>query len=364
MDRDRIVVGISGGVDSSVAALLLKEQGHDVHAVFMKNWEDTYEPGYCTAAEDLRDAEDVCARLGIPLHRVDFTAEYRQRVFEHFLAEQAAGRTPNADVLCNSEIKFKAFLDHARALGADRIATGHYARRTGEGREATLEKAADAGKDQTYFLHGLDREQLASAVFPLGGLHKREVRTIAHEAGLVTYDKKDSTGICFIGERDFRAFLSQFFDDTPGPMVSAEGELVGQHRGLAFYTIGQRQGLGIGGRRDGNDAPWYVVDKDMAGNRLIVAQGNDHPALFAAALETAAPHWIGEAPALPLPLGVKIRYRQPDQACTVSAAPGGGLRVVFDQPQRAVTPGQYAVFYDGPRCLGGAVILHPLPQKH
>ncbi|MBL8259358.1 MAG: tRNA 2-thiouridine(34) synthase MnmA [Candidatus Competibacteraceae bacterium] len=357
MPNTRIVVGLSGGVDSSVAALLLVEQGFEVHGVFMKNWEDSHESGYCSAAEDLEDARAVCETLDIPLHQVNFAADYQERVFRRFLDEYRKGRTPNPDTLCNTEIKFKAFLDHARRLGAHRIATGHYARcRLQDGRYALL-KGRDAAKDQSYFLHGLDQAQLASAWFPLGDLNKRAVRERAAAAGLVTHDKKDSTGICFIGERPFREFLSRYLPAQPGPIRAADGELLGQHGGLMFHTIGQRQGLGIGGRREGSGEPWYVAAKDLEHNTLIVAQGHDHPALFHRRLRASQPHWTaGFAPASPLRCQARIRYRQADQPCWLEIADETGLDVRFDSPQRAITPGQAVVFYLGDECLGGGVI--------
>ena len=357
MPKTRIVVGLSGGVDSSVAALLLVEQGHDVHAVFMKNWEDAQDTGYCAAAEDLEDARAVCETLSIPLHTVNFTAEYRDRVFRYFLDEYRAGRTPNPDVLCNAEIKFKAFLDHARRLGADCIATGHYARRVEQQGQFLLLKGCDPGKDQSYFLHGLSQAQLASALFPVGEWRKSQVRERAAAAGLATHDKKDSTGICFIGERRFREFLSCYLPVQPGPIETPTGERLGEHAGLMFHTIGQRQGLGIGGRREGSGEPWYVVGKDLERNTLIVAQGRDHPALFHRRLRAAAPHWIaGEPPNAPLPCQAKIRYRQPDQDCVLERLDPAMLNVLFTEPQRAITPGQSVVFYQDDVCLGGGII--------
>lgn len=350
----RIIVGLSGGVDSAVAALLLVEQGHRVEGLFMDNWDD--DDGYCTAAEDFQDARQVAETLGIPLHRADFAAEYRERVFAHFLEAHRRGLTPNPDVLCNSEIKFKAFLDHARRLGAERIATGHYARLKRDGDGVTLLRAADAAKDQSYFLHAVDSTALAQAVFPVGDLQKREVRAKARAAGFDNFDKKDSTGICFIGERRFREFLERFLPTAPGDMVTPDGEVIGRHQGLAFYTLGQRQGLGIGGRRDTSDAPWYVAAKDMPTNRLIVAQGHDHPLLFSEGLRASALHWIaGAPPAESFRCTAKIRYRQADQPCRVDTD-GESANVRFETPQRAVTPGQYCVFYDGEVCLGGGVI--------
>ncbi|MBK7542187.1 MAG: tRNA 2-thiouridine(34) synthase MnmA [Candidatus Competibacteraceae bacterium] len=357
MPTSRIVVGLSGGVDSSVAALLLVEQGFEVHGVFMKNWEDSYETGYCSAAEDLEDARSVCETLGIPLHQVNFTADYQERVFSYFLTEYRSGRTPNPDTLCNTEIKFKAFLDHARRLGADRIATGHYARNPLRDGRRPLLKGRDPGKDQSYFLYGLNQTQLASALFPVGELSKQEVRARAAAAGFVTHAKKDSTGICFIGERPFRNFLSRYLPAQPGPIRSIAGEWLGEHGGLGFHTIGQRQGLGIGGRRNGSGEPWYVADKDLAQNTLLVAQGRDHPALFHRRLRASQPHWIaGVAPEAPLPCQAKIRYRQADQPCCLEAVDDSGLRVRFERPQRAITPGQAVVFYRGDECLGGGII--------
>jgi len=356
--KSRVIVGLSGGVDSSVAALLLLRQGFEVHGVFMKNWEDAVDTGYCSVAEDLADAEDVCDTLGIPLHKVNFSDEYRQRVFAHFLHELQAGRTPNPDILCNKEIKFRAFLDYARQLGADYIATGHYARLQHNGSSHLL-KGRDPGKDQSYFLHALSQEQIRDALFPLGERHKAEVRELAAENDLITSDKKDSTGICFIGERDFRTFLQQYLADKPGPMRTPEGETVGEHCGLSFYTIGQRHGLGIGGRNGATNTgePWFVADKDVAANTLVVVQGGNHPALFRSSLRASQLHWIvSRPPATPFRCTAKTRYRQPDQACTVLNLNDAGCEVAFDQPQRAVTPGQSVVFYQGQECLGGGII--------
>ncbi|TCO82345.1 tRNA (5-methylaminomethyl-2-thiouridylate)-methyltransferase [Plasticicumulans lactativorans] len=357
MNPPRIVVGLSGGVDSSVAALLLHEQGFEVHGVFMRNWEDTPDTGQCSAGEDLRDAAEVCETLGIPFHQVNFTAEYRERVFAYFLAEHRAGRTPNPDVLCNKEIKFRAFLEHAGRLGASGIATGHYARCEARDGRLRLLKGLDPGKDQSYFLYTLGQAQLAPTRFPVGALPKREVRAIAARARLPTHDKKDSTGICFIGERDFREFLGHYLPHTPGPMLTPEGEEVGTHVGLAFYTLGQRQGLAIGGRRGSSGRPWFVAGKDLARNALLVVQGDGHPALYAGGLRAGALHWVaGHAPALPLRANAKVRYRQADQPCTITALDAGACEVRFDTPQRAVTPGQSVVFYQGDECLGGGVI--------
>ena len=357
MAKNRIVVGLSGGVDSSVAALLLVEQGHDVHGVFMKNWEDSHETGYCSAAEDLEDARSVCDTLGIPLHQVSFTAEYQERVFRYFLDEYRRGRTPNPDVLCNTEIKFRAFLDHARRLGAGRIATGHYVRSEERDDRQHLLKGRDRNKDQSYFLHGLDQSQLASALFPVGDFHKQEVRDRAARVGLVTHAKKDSTGICFIGERPFREFLNRFLPAQPGPIRTPDGELLGEHAGLMFHTIGQRQGLGIGGRHDGSGAPWYVAGKELASNTLIVVQGHEHPALFHQRLRASQLRWIaGQAPSAPLRCQAKIRYRQHDQACVLETLDARGATIRFSEPQRAITPGQSIVFYLADDCLGGGVI--------
>ncbi|MDX1481317.1 MAG: tRNA 2-thiouridine(34) synthase MnmA [Woeseiaceae bacterium] len=352
----RVVVGLSGGVDSAVAALLLRERGADVHALHMTNWED--DDVYCTAAEDLQDARRVADDLGIPLHHVNFSREYRQKVFDHFLGEYRAGRTPNPDVLCNREIKFGAFRAHARRLGAERVATGHYARRSGTKDAVQLLKGRDPDKDQSYFLHAVSADALSDALFPLGDMLKSDVRAMARDHGLATQDKKDSTGICFIGERPFREFLSQFLPPSGGPIVTPDGVELGRHDGLAYYTLGQRQGLGIGGRADSGDAPWYVAGKDRDANALIVVQG-EHPLLYSEAIDVRQAHWIGEPPDLAgdaFNCAVKLRYRQPDQACRIERHADDTLRVRFERQQRAVTPGQYAVFYDGERCLGGGVI--------
>lgn len=355
--KQRVIAGLSGGVDSAVAALLLQQQGFDVQGLFMKNWEEDDVNGHCGAAEDLKDAKQVCERLGIPLHKVNFATEYWDRVFQYFLGEYRAGRTPNPDVMCNTEIKFKAFLEHAIGLGADLIATGHYARVERCGDRYCLLKARDAAKDQTYFLHGLGQSQLAKTLFPLGNLEKPEVRRIAAEAGFANHAKKDSTGICFIGERKFRDFLSRYLPAQPGEIRTPEGGLLGMHQGLMFYTLGQRQGLGIGGRRGASEEPWYVIGKDLERNVLVVAQGHDHPLLYHRGLETLNVHWIaGEAPAVPLHCRAKTRYRQPDQACIITEIARGRCRVVFDRPQRAVTPGQSVVFYQADECLGGGII--------
>jgi tRNA-specific 2-thiouridylase len=351
----KVVVGISGGVDSAVAALLLKRAGHDVTAVFMKNWEEDDTATRCSAEEDLKMARAVCEIIGIPLKTINFSAEYWDRVFSHFVAEYRAGRTPNPDVLCNKEIKFSAFLDHALTLGADKIATGHYARVDAVNGRYRLLAAADRDKDQTYFLYLLGQAQLARTLFPIGALTKPAVRDIARQAGLPNFDRRDSTGICFIGERDFRSFLARYIPAQRGEIQTLEGERKGEHEGAMYYTIGQRQGLGIGGPGEA----WYVVGKDVDRNVVYVAQGEHHPALYGAALLAEQVHWIGVAPTLPARLSAKNRYRQTAQPCSVLAH-GTGLRVDFDRPQRAVTPGQSVVFYDGDACLGGGVIERAL----
>ncbi|MFP5383697.1 MAG: tRNA 2-thiouridine(34) synthase MnmA, partial [Gammaproteobacteria bacterium] len=356
MTTQRVIVGMSGGVDSSVAAALLIEQGYRVEGLFMKNWDEDDGTEYCTAKTDLADAQAVCDRLDIPLHTANFAAEYWDNVFEHFLAEYRAGRTPNPDVLCNREIKFRAFLDYALQLGADLIATGHYARTRDVDGHTWLLRGRDPNKDQTYFLHAVGEREFARTLFPVGELPKSEVRAIAAKHRFVNHAKKDSTGICFIGERKFADFLKQYLPAQPGAMVLPDGKEIGGHHGLMYYTLGQRQGLGIGGTKDGSDDPWYVVGKDVARNRLVVAQG-DHPLLYSSALSVNTAWWIdGAGPMLPYRCTAKTRYRQPDQACSVETLPGGGLHVCFDDAQRAVTPGQSVVFYDGERCLGGGVI--------
>jgi tRNA-specific 2-thiouridylase len=350
-----VLIGISGGVDSSVAAWLLLERGYRVQGLFMSNWEED-ESGYCTAAEDYQDARKVCAQLGIPLHKVNFAMEYRERVFQHFLAEYRAGRTPNPDVLCNREIKFGVCFDYARRLGADLIATGHYARMSA-GPHPQLLRGVDSNKDQSYFLHAVAGAALSRTLFPIGELKKEEVRRIAKQLALPTHDKKDSTGICFIGERPFEQFLATYLPAQPGEIRSPDGKMLGGHRGLMFYTLGQRQGLGIGGRRDEGEEPWYVADKDLANNVLIVVQGHHHPALLQSELDAAQLNWIaGSPPAERFSCTAKVRYRQEDRACEVQLHADGTCSVVFHEPQRAVTPGQYAVFYDGDVCLGGGVI--------
>jgi len=359
--RRHVVVGMSGGVDSSVTALLLKQQGYEVTGLFMKNWEDDDSDEYCSSRQDLLDAVSVADTIGIPIEAVNFAKEYRERVFAYFLREYEAGRTPNPDILCNSEIKFKAFLDHALRLGADCIATGHYAQVREVDGLFQLIKASDASKDQSYFLHRLNQAQLSHAIFPLGGKLKSEVRTIAERHGLSNYAKKDSTGICFIGERPFREFLNRYLPTQPGDMVTPEGKVVGQHIGLSFYTLGQRQGLGIGGGRDSTGEPWFVAGKDMVHNRLIVVQGHDHPLLKSNRLTALDSHWIGgAAPEINHPYAAKTRYRQADAPCRITQLEGGNCAVEFDEPQWAVTPGQSVVFYDGEICLGGAIIEQSL----
>ena len=357
-----IVVGISGGVDSAVAALLLKEQGHNVTGIFMQNWRSDADDPYCTADQDFRDAKAVCEQIQIPLQMVNFATEYWQRVFQHFLDEYATGRTPNPDILCNKEIKFKAFLDHARESGADYIATGHYVRKDFIDNKYRLLKGVDAGKDQSYFLYTLGQEQLKHSLFPVGALTKKEVRVIAARAGLINQAKKDSTGICFIGERKFKNFLNEYLLAKPGDIIDTENKLIGRHDGLMFYTLGQRQGLGIGGRKGASEAPWYVVKKDIERNILIVAQDSNHPWLLGAILQCQDVHWVvGNAPLeASFSCRAKIRYRQEDQECVVRKADGdlkGNLyEVEFIVPQRAITPGQSVVFYAGEECLGGGVI--------
>ena len=363
------MVGVSGGVDSAVALKRLRDSGVAVRAVFMKNWDEDDAAEYCPAEQDLADARAVCDQLGVPLLTVNFSYEYWERVFAEFLAEHRRGRTPNPDVLCNQVLKFDAFLDYARDLGATRIATGHYARVTHADGSCKLLRARDENKDQTYFLHRLDQQQLRYACFPLGELQKPQVRELARQAQLPIHDKKDSTGLCFIGERPFTEFLARFLKPDPGPIRALDGGIIGEHRGLAFYTIGQRQGLGIGGRADALQAPWYVAAKRIDDNTLVVVQGGHHPALFAPALIADAAHWIaGKAPMLPLRCEARIRHRQALQWCTVRENPDAdhrdSLLVEFEQAQRAIAPGQSVVFYRDEECLGGAVIEGAVHDPH
>jgi len=356
---EKIIVGLSGGVDSAVSALLLQRQGINVEGLFMKNWEEDDTPEYCSATADLADAQAVADSLGIPLHTVNFSTEYWDRVFEYFLEEYRAGRTPNPDVLCNREIKFRAFLDHSLGLGADAIATGHYARTEWTDDSIQLCRAHDENKDQTYFLYMLDQHQLSPSRFPLGDIDKDQVRHLAREAGFPNHDKKDSTGICFIGERRFQDFLSQYLPANPGPMETPDGRQMGMHQGLMYYTLGQRKGLGIGGCQHAKETPWFVVDKVIESNTLVVAQGHDHPMLLKQTLDATQMHWIaGNPPSLPLSLTcqARIRHRQPLQNCSVSSPDGDSCRVEFEKLQRAVTPGQSVVFYLGDVCLGGGII--------
>jgi tRNA-specific 2-thiouridylase len=355
---NKIIIGMSGGVDSSVAAMLLQRQGWEVEGLFMKNWEEDDTEQYCAAAVDLEDAQKVADQLNIPLHRVNFSGEYWDRVFSHFLDEYRAGRTPNPDVICNREIKFKAFLEHAMELGASHIATGHYARiRSDSDGSHHLLLCRDEDKDQTYFLHLLNQQQLARAIFPLADLQKSKVRQLAEEAQLHIHDKGDSTGICFIGERKFSDFLSRYLPAQPGPIETTEGESIGEHQGLMYYTLGQRKGLGIGGVAERPEIPWFVVAKDLENNKLIVAQQHDHPLLLNTELHGNQLHWIsGELPPLPFQCQARIRHRQPLQECSIRSIQDDCCQVTFEQPQRAITPGQSVVFYSGGECLGGAVI--------
>ncbi|WP_193076066.1 tRNA 2-thiouridine(34) synthase MnmA [Pseudomonas sp. FME51] len=354
--QTRVIVGMSGGVDSSVSAALLLEQGYQVEGLFMKNWDEDDGTEYCTAMDDLADAQAVSDRLGIKLHTANFAAEYWDNVFEHFLEEYKAGRTPNPDILCNREIKFKAFLDYALMLGADLIATGHYTRRAERDGQTLLLRGLDTNKDQSYFLHAVGGEQLARTLFPVGELEKPEVRRIAEKYELATARKKDSTGICFIGERRFSDFLKQYLPAQPGDIETTNGQVIGRHHGLMYHTIGQRQGLGIGGLQGANDDPWYVLRKNLERNVLVVGQGNEHPWLFSSALRYSDMYWVNPLEITqPMRLTAKVRYRQPDQACTIEPAEGGYL-IRFDEPQRAVTPGQSVVLYQDDVCLGGGVI--------
>ncbi|WP_202080170.1 tRNA 2-thiouridine(34) synthase MnmA [Caldalkalibacillus salinus] len=349
----RVIVGMSGGVDSSVAAYLLKKEGYDVIGIFMKNWDDTDDTGFCTATEDYNDVVAVCNQLDIPYYSVNFEKEYWDKVFTYFLEEYQAGRTPNPDVMCNKEIKFKAFLDHALSLGADYLATGHYAQVREKDGQSLLIRGVDTNKDQTYFLNQLSQEQMSKVMFPIGHLEKKEVRALAAEAELITAKKKDSTGICFIGERDFKEFLQNYLPAKPGVMETPEGEEKGKHDGLMYYTLGQRQGLGIGGSGE----PWFVVDKDLERNVLIVEQGFENPYLYSDKLYATKVNWIdGQCPSESFTCTAKFRYRQPDQEVTVKLINDQDLEIIFHEQQRAVTPGQSVVFYQGDVCLGGATI--------
>lgn len=353
----KVVIGMSGGVDSAVSAYLLKQAGYEVIGLFMKNWEDDDDSEYCSSRRDFIDAASAADVIGIDLEAVNFAKEYKERVFSNFLTEYAAGRTPNPDVLCNSEIKFAAFLDYAMAMGADHIATGHYCRvRENDGLFELL-RGTDPGKDQSYFLHRLTQAQLSKAVFPVGDMFKRDVRALALKIGLPIAQKKDSTGICFIGERPFREFLSRYLPTHPGPIKNEQGKVIGQHVGLSFYTLGQRKGIGIGGRRDGNDEPWFVAKKDLATNTLWVVQGHDNPHLLAERLTAVNPSWIsGTAPSLNDSVTVKTRYRAPDGPCHIVRSEKDLLELTFPVPQWAPTPGQSAVLYSGDVCLGGGFI--------
>ncbi|WP_342132978.1 tRNA 2-thiouridine(34) synthase MnmA [Hydrogenophaga sp. OTU3427] len=361
--KQRVVVGLSGGVDSAVSAWLLKQQGHEVIGIFMKNWEDDDDSEYCSSNIDFVDAASVADVIGIEIEHVNFAAEYKDRVFAEFLREYGAGRTPNPDILCNAEIKFKAFLDHAMRLGAEKIATGHYARVRERGGAFELLKGLDPSKDQSYFLHRLNQAQLSKTLFPVGELHKTEVRRIAAEIGLPNAKKKDSTGICFIGERPFRDFLNRYIAKEPGPIKDEQGRTIGRHQGLSFYTLGQRQGLGIGGvkekgaqRGGGDHAPWFVARKDIAKNTLWVVQGHEHPWLLSPRLRALDASWVAGQPPSASDIAAKTRYRQTDAACRFEPQPDGGFALDFTEPQWAVTPGQSAVLYDGEVCLGGGII--------
>ncbi len=362
--QKKVIVGMSGGVDSSVSAYLLQQQGYQVAGLFMKNWEEDDDEEYCSAAADLADAQSVCDKLGIELHTVNFAAEYWDNVFEHFLSEYRAGRTPNPDILCNKEIKFKAFLEFAAEdLGADYIATGHYVRRKDINGKSQLLRGLDNNKDQSYFLYTLSHQQIAQSLFPVGELEKPEVRRIAEEIGLATAKKKDSTGICFIGERKFRDFLGRYLPAKPGPIMTVDGETVGEHQGLMYHTLGQRKGLGIGGTKEGSEEPWYVIDKDVQNNILIIAQGHEHPRLMSTGLIAQQLHWVDrETLTEKIHCVVKTRYRQQDIPCTVTPINEDKIEVRFANPVAAVTPGQSAVFYQGEVCLGGGVIEQRLQE--
>jgi len=355
----KVIIGLSGGVDSAVSAYLLQAAGYQVEALFMKNWEQDDYPGYCAATTDLNDAKAVCAKLNIPLHTVNFSKEYWQQVFQIFLDDYAAGITPNPDVLCNKEIKFNYFLKHALTLGADLIATGHYARRIDTDTETCLYQAKDSNKDQTYFLHAVDKQALSKTLFPLGTYLKSEVRLIAKQLALPNHAKKDSTGICFIGEKNFRNFLKDFLLAKPGNIITTNNQIIGQHQGIIFYTLGQRQGLGLGGVKGAAEKPWFVVEKNLSTNELMVAQGEHHPKLYSQGLVCGPINWLKTVHEhdFPITCQAKIRYRQDYQNCLLSNSYDNTHIVQFSTPQRAVTPGQYIVFYDKHRCLGGAQII-------
>lgn len=358
----KVICGMSGGVDSSVSAFILQQQGYQVEGLFMKNWEEDDDTDYCTAAADLADAQAVCDKLGIKLHKINFAAEYWDNVFEHFLNEYKAGRTPNPDILCNKEIKFKAFLEYAAEdLGANYIATGHYVRRRGADDNAQLLRGLDANKDQSYFLYTLSSKQVGQSLFPVGDIEKPIVRAIAEDLGLVTAKKKDSTGICFIGERKFKDFLARYLPARPGNIRTVDGDIIGRHDGLMYHTLGQRKGLGIGGVKGASEDAWYVVEKDLVNNELIVAQGHDHSALLSTGLIAQQLHWIDRQPIRePLRCTVKTRYRQTDVPCIIEPIDDESIKVIFDEPQIAVTPGQSAVFYLNEVCLGGGIIEQQL----
>jgi tRNA (5-methylaminomethyl-2-thiouridylate)-methyltransferase len=358
----KVICGMSGGVDSSVSAFILQQQGYQVEGLFMKNWEEDDDTDYCTAAADLADAQAVCDKLGIKLHKINFAAEYWDNVFEHFLSEYKAGRTPNPDILCNKEIKFKAFLEYAAEdLGANYIATGHYVRRRGTDDNAQLLRGLDANKDQSYFLYTLSSKQVGQSLFPVGDIEKPIVRAIAEDLGLITAKKKDSTGICFIGERKFKDFLARYLPAQPGDIRTVDGEIIGRHEGLMYHTLGQRKGLGIGGVKGASEEAWYVVEKDLVNNELIVAQGHDHSALLSTGLIAQQLHWVDRQPIRePLRCTVKTRYRQTDVPCTIEPIDDESIKVIFDEPQIAVTPGQSAVFYLDEVCLGGGIIEQQL----
>ena len=358
----KVICGMSGGVDSSVSAFILQQQGYQVEGLFMKNWEEDDDTDYCTAAADLADAQAVCDKLGIKLHKINFAAEYWDNVFEHFLTEYKAGRTPNPDILCNKEIKFKAFLEYAAEdLGANYIATGHYVRRRGADDKAQLLRGLDANKDQSYFLYTLSSKQVGQSLFPVGDIEKPIVRAIAEDLDLITAKKKDSTGICFIGERKFKDFLARYLPAQPGNIRTVEGDIIGRHDGLMYHTLGQRKGLGIGGVKGASEEAWYVVEKDLVNNELIVAQGHDHSALLSTGLIAQQLHWVDRQRIRePLRCTVKTRYRQTDVPCTIKPIDDESIKVIFDEPQIAVTPGQSAVFYLDEVCLGGGIIEQQL----